>query len=434
VSESFSFFFFFFSFLSSFFRTFSKRLVVIDTSSWPLLVLSSLESFILVGLCQFFFFFFLSFLFLFFVFVFSHTHFFSRVGIFSTISKLICRQGEKKDFKRTERPKVRSSRRLRKADDTVPLRSSQRDPRPDELEESEKLSDPEESSPHRSSEGLLTTSSYPTYDGSIPSIMAISPEDLPPFLLEPRRVNTESICSSPFFINDFVPFFSSSYFPNSDPKYVPLEVYACQRFAEFQQQRNYVHPNLASKESFRSVIEAGVPRGDLLGAFLNDLCCLMAPPMTKEALDYFHPPEKTFKVQALWALSMMFTALRYIFSVFLLLGSLGILLYGIVMEKSSFWPESVPWQATLVIMLSLLWVLGVLEGLQVAMVELCKNPPPEEIQRRYSRANKIQKLMSEGNNFEKFVLGRQVLVVVVVFFLAKFVTFFFFSFFFLSAN
>ena len=128
---------------------------------------------------------------------------------------------------------------------------------------------------------------------------------------------------------------------------------------------------------------------------------------------------KTLKERLWWVTGILFDAFRYIFSTVLLAGSLGIVVYGIVTKKSQFWPETVPWPATLVIMLVLLLVLGVLEGLQVAIVELCKNPPPEEKQRKYARANKIQKMIVQGRNLEKFVLGRQVLVVVVVFFLAK---------------
>ena len=133
------------------------------------------------------------------------------------------------------------------------------------------------------------------------------------------------------------------------------------------------------------------------------------------------PSEGTqdWKYHSVRALSILFDVFRYIFSTILLAGSLGIVIYGIVLRKTAFWPESVPWPATLVIMFALLWILGILEGFQVAIVELCKNPPPEALQKKYPRANKIQKMISQGRNLEKFVLGRQVLVVVVVFFLSK---------------
>lgn len=116
---------------------------------------------------------------------------------------------------------------------------------------------------------------------------------------------------------------------------------------------------------------------------------------------------------------LLWDIFRYIFSMVLLAGSLGIVIFGIVIQRSAFWPETVPWPATLVIMIVLLFLLGILEGLQVAIVEICKHPPAEAKQRKYPRANKIQKTIVQGRNLEKFVLGRQVLVVVVVFFLSK---------------
>jgi len=108
---------------------------------------------------------------------------------------------------------------------------------------------------------------------------------------------------------------------------------------------------------------------------------------------------------------------RYIFSTCLLLSAIGIVLYGIVEKKSNFWPETIPFEVTIIILICLLWILAVLEGFEVIAVELHKNPVKDP--KRYPRAHRVQQIVAQGNHLAKFVLGRQVLVLITVFFLAR---------------
>jgi len=113
----------------------------------------------------------------------------------------------------------------------------------------------------------------------------------------------------------------------------------------------------------------------------------------------------------------VFDITRYILSSCLLIGGLGIIIYEIIQYHNLFWPGQVPFAAVIVILFALLWILGILEGFQVAVVELSKRPVQDI--KRFPRAHRVQLLVCKGQNLEKFVLGRQLLVLVTVFFLAN---------------
>ena len=76
-------------------------------------------------------------------------------------------------------------------------------------------------------------------------------------------------------------------------------------------------------------------------------------------------------------------------------------------------------------------MLGIMEGiqvahaapiaLQIALIEL-KRQDPETYRTTHPRAYKLGQLAAEGDNIERFLLGRQVFVVCLVFFAAKLTT------------
>merc|ERR1712111_28218 len=111
---------------------------------------------------------------------------------------------------------------------------------------------------------------------------------------------------------------------------------------------------------------------------------------------------------------------RFIFSLALLLFSGVVTCYSIVEQKTSMWKE-VPGWASLLIFIFVLWLLGVMEGLQIALVEL-KRQNPETYKDQYPTAYKLGQVASQGDNIEKFLMGRQVFVVCLVFFAAKLTT------------
>jgi len=118
--------------------------------------------------------------------------------------------------------------------------------------------------------------------------------------------------------------------------------------------------------------------------------------------------------------SSVFDIVRYIFSLGLLLFSGVVTCYAILEQKTSMWKE-VPGWASLLIFLFVLWCLGVMEGLQIALVEL-KRLNPEHYKNTHPTAYKLGQIAGKGDNIERFLMGRQVFVVCSVFFAAKLTT------------
>merc|ERR1711936_1092660 len=96
----------------------------------------------------------------------------------------------------------------------------------------------------------------------------------------------------------------------------------------------------------------------------------------------------------------------FIFSLASLLFSGVVVCYSIVEQKTSMWKE-VPGWASLLIFIFVLWLLGVMEGLQIALVEL-KRQNPETYKETYPTAYRLGQQASMGDNIEKFLMGRQV--------------------------
>merc|ERR1712038_350415 len=118
--------------------------------------------------------------------------------------------------------------------------------------------------------------------------------------------------------------------------------------------------------------------------------------------------------------STAFDIARYIFSLGLLLFSGVVVCYAILEQKTSMWKE-IPGWASLLIFIFVLWCLCVMEGLQIALVEL-KKLNPEYYQTSHPTAFKLGQLACSGDNIERFLMGRQVFVVCSVFFAAKLTT------------
>jgi len=112
--------------------------------------------------------------------------------------------------------------------------------------------------------------------------------------------------------------------------------------------------------------------------------------------------------------------LRFIFSLCLLIFSGVVTCYAIWAQKTSMW-QGVPGWASLIIFVMVLFFLGVLEGLQIALVEL-KRQEPESYKNSHPKAYKLGQYAMKGDNIERFLMGRQVFVVCLVFFSAKLTT------------
>jgi len=111
---------------------------------------------------------------------------------------------------------------------------------------------------------------------------------------------------------------------------------------------------------------------------------------------------------------------RLVFSICLLIFSTISVIYAIAMEYTTM-PSFPPWAQYIFLAISL-FILGTLEGLQIAVVELA-HKDPEQYKRLYPRAAKLLAFENRGRNVERFLMGRQVLVVFTVFIAARITTF-----------
>ena len=112
--------------------------------------------------------------------------------------------------------------------------------------------------------------------------------------------------------------------------------------------------------------------------------------------------------------------LRFIFSFCLLIFSGVVTCYAILEQKTSMW-KIIPGWASLIIFILVLFLLGVMEGLQIALVEL-KRQQPESYMVSYPKAYRLGQYAMKGDNVERFLMGRQVFVVCLMFFAAKLTT------------
>ena len=112
--------------------------------------------------------------------------------------------------------------------------------------------------------------------------------------------------------------------------------------------------------------------------------------------------------------------LRFVFSFCLLIFSGVVTCYAIWAQKTSMW-KAVPGWVSLIIFIMVLFLLGIMEGLQIALVEL-KRQEPESYKNSHPKAYRLGQYAMQGDNVERFLMGRQVFVVCCVFFAAKLTT------------
>lgn len=115
--------------------------------------------------------------------------------------------------------------------------------------------------------------------------------------------------------------------------------------------------------------------------------------------------------------SSIFDIFRYILSACLLTFSCVVTGYAILTQKTGFW-KAVPGWAALILFIVVLFLLGLVEGLQLALVEL-KRQKPDTYKDTNIGAYKLGQIAIKGDNIEKFLVGRQCIVVFLVFFAAK---------------
>ena len=116
--------------------------------------------------------------------------------------------------------------------------------------------------------------------------------------------------------------------------------------------------------------------------------------------------------------------LRKIFSTVLTFAALGLIIYAIGMNYAALPGHPV---VHYILFLFVLVLLGYLEGLQIAILELEKTrlPKNEAFRKKYPRAMHSHKLATADNglNVQRFLIGRQFFVVFVVFLCAQLTTY-----------
>ena len=85
--------------------------------------------------------------------------------------------------------------------------------------------------------------------------------------------------------------------------------------------------------------------------------------------------------------------LRFAFSALLLFFSTVVTVYAIIFTKTNFWHQVPGWVALVLFVLDLFW-LGVVEGLQIALVEL-KRQHPDSYKNSHPRAFRLGKIAAK---------------------------------------
>jgi len=111
---------------------------------------------------------------------------------------------------------------------------------------------------------------------------------------------------------------------------------------------------------------------------------------------------------------------KFVLSALLLIFSTVCTTYAIIEKKTSFWDVMPGWAALIIFVVILFW-LGVMEGLQVALVEL-KRVDARTYRDSHPHAYKLGQMANRKDNVERFLMGRQMFVVFIVFFAAKLTT------------
>eukprot|EP01083_Nonionella_stella_P279918 952120_1 len=114
--------------------------------------------------------------------------------------------------------------------------------------------------------------------------------------------------------------------------------------------------------------------------------------------------------------------IRLTFSILLLIFSIISVFHAIWTSTTTLPEETFPVWSQYVCLVIALFVLGVLEGLQISVVELA-HKDPNNYRKHHPRAADLLEFENKGRNVERFLMGRQVLVVFTVFIAARITTF-----------
>lgn len=104
---------------------------------------------------------------------------------------------------------------------------------------------------------------------------------------------------------------------------------------------------------------------------------------------------------------------RYVFSVCLLLLSLGVTIYAMLVEGTIYFP-GVPGYAQIILMFVFLILSATMEGTMMAITQLRK-VDPNTYKDKYKLAYNTVQFATQGQRIERFLNGRQVIVVLVGF-------------------
>jgi hypothetical protein len=112
----------------------------------------------------------------------------------------------------------------------------------------------------------------------------------------------------------------------------------------------------------------------------------------------------------------IFFWVRVLASLVILSFALAVTIKAIIDGDSGIW-EGIPPAASIVIFFVLMCVVGLMEGMQIAAFALVKLP--DEQLKTYNFAYKSCQLMFSGQNFQAFLIGRQIFVATLMFIVAK---------------
>ena len=160
---------------------------------------------------------------------------------------------------------------------------------------------------------------------------------------------------------------------------------------------------------FTSYVSLGIEFSGLLHCVY--LVQMIFSKITGQTIDSNEPPRS--------AVQMLFFWVRVVMSLAILGFSLAVTITALFDGKTGMW-EGVPPYVSVIILFILMAVVGMMEGMQIALFAVVKLP--EEELKHHAVAHKNCQLTFTGQNLQAFLIGRQIFVATCMFVVARIAT------------
>jgi hypothetical protein len=160
---------------------------------------------------------------------------------------------------------------------------------------------------------------------------------------------------------------------------------------------------------FTSYVSLGIEFSGLLHCVY--LVQMIFSKITGQTIDSKEPPRSTVQMLFFWV--------RVVMSLAILGFSLAVTITALFDGQTGMW-DGVPPYVSVIILFILMAIIGMMEGMQIALFAVV-NLPEEEI-KHYAIAHKNCELTFRGHNLQAFLIGRQIFVATCTFIVARIAT------------